>query len=114
MTLIKKTQASNKYHVNGSWYVDKDEIPEFFAQFLPFDGASIRGYEIPDYLRDCAAPWAQALVSMYEEKVTYPASLSPDQGQLLKTLVCNSNPRTIMEIGCFTGVSTTWLASGLQ
>lgn len=51
---------------------------------------------------------------MYQEKFTFPASVSPSQGEFLKTLASNIAPKNVVEIGCFTGISTVWLAAGLE
>ena len=104
----------NPYNLNGEAYLKTDEIDNLVDEVLLTLGLSHRYYEIPEYLIKCTAPWAVTLVKMYQNKITYPASLSPDQGDFLRTLVCNVAPKNILEIGCFTGVSTVWLAAGLE
>lgn len=102
------------YNLNGEAYLKTEEIENVVDEILLTLGLSHNYYDIPEYLIKCTAPWAVTLVKMYQDKVTYPASLSPDQGDFLRTLVCNTAPKNILEIGCFTGVSTVWLAAGLE
>ena len=104
----------NKHNINGSSYFKKDEIENLVDELLSSLDVSHQYYEIPDFLKNCTSPWAVSLVKMYQEKFTCPDSISPEQGDLLKTLVCNIDPKNILEIGCFTGVSTVWLAAGLE
>lgn len=104
----------NTYNINDSLYLKKDELENFFEQFLVSIGFSHRYYKIPEFLEKCSSPWAVTLVKMYQEKFAFPASLSPEQGNLLKTLVSNIAPKNVVEIGCFIGVSTIWLAAGLE
>jgi predicted O-methyltransferase YrrM len=103
-----------KHNVNGDLYLKKDELENFINELLPSQGISHKYYEIPEYLKNCTSSWVVTLVKMYQEEFTYPDSISPDQGELLKTFVCNIAPKNILEIGCFTGVSTIWLAAGLE
>jgi predicted O-methyltransferase YrrM len=51
---------------------------------------------------------------MYEGDLAWPAALSPSQGELLKALVGNIAPRRVVEIGCFIGISSVWMAAALE
>lgn len=82
-------------------------------QVFPSSNVSQKNYEIPEYLKSCSIPWAKTLVKMYQE-FTFPASVSPSQGDFLRTLASNIAPKNLVEIGCFTGISTIWLAAGLE
>lgn len=101
-------------NINGETYLKKDELKNLIDELFPSVNAPQKSYEIPEYLKSCTIPWAKTLVKMYEEKFTYPASVSPSQGDFLRTLVSNFAPKNIVEIGCFTGISTVWLAAGLE
>lgn len=57
--------------------------------------------------------WAQSLREMYAHPMAFPGSLSPQVGELLKALLGNIAPRTVMEIGSLMGVSTLWMAAAL-
>ncbi|MBW4502903.1 MAG: class I SAM-dependent methyltransferase [Scytonema hyalinum WJT4-NPBG1] len=100
--------------INGEVYIKKDEFENLINELWFSLGISYQYYEIPEYLKNCTSPWAVTLVKMYQDKFTYPDSISPEQGDYLRALVCNVAPKNILEIGCFTGVSTIWLAAGLE
>jgi predicted O-methyltransferase YrrM len=51
---------------------------------------------------------------MYREETSYPASLPPSQGKILHDLVVESQPENLVEIGCFIGISSTWIGSALE
>ncbi len=101
-------------NIDGGAYLKKDEVKNLIDELFPSGNDSNQTYEIPEYLRNCTSPWAKTLVKMYQEKFTFPASVSPAQGEFLKTLVANIAPKTVVEIGCFTGISTVWAAAGLE
>lgn len=114
ITKVVTEKKFNQHNVNGGSYLKKDELESFVEELLLSLGLSHKYYEIPDFLKNCSAPWANTLVKMYQNKITCPASISPTQGDFLKTLVCNIAPKNILEIGCFTGISTIWMAAGLE
>ncbi len=105
----KDNVASSQIHLA------KQSLESFFEAYFTSRGQSKdRCYKIPDYLKNCSSPWAVELVKMYGKRVNFPASLSPEQGEFLKGLISNLNPNNIIEIGCFTGISTLWMAAGLE
>lgn len=99
---------------NGLWHLKKDDLKVLSEHFAGIAAVPDNCHSVPDYLKDCTSPWAVTLVKMYQSNVAHPTALSPDQGQFLKSLVCNFNPQTVVEIGSYTGISTIWLASGLE
>ncbi|GAP98477.1 O-methyltransferase [Leptolyngbya sp. NIES-2104] len=101
--------------IQGRLHLNKGDLEKFFDHYFAVKGISDdRQYRIPKYLKSSPEPWANTLSQMYEKKVNCPASISPEQGEFLKSLVANINPSTVVEIGCFTGVSTIWMAAGLE
>jgi predicted O-methyltransferase YrrM len=110
---VVTTKNLSKQQNNGKLYIQKSEIRQLIDELFP-DVNDDRGYEIPEYLQKSTSPWAKTLVKMYRENFTYPASVSPSQGEFLKSLMCNIAPKNVVEIGCFTGISTIWLAAGLE
>ena len=100
--------------VNGDWYLERDALGDFFNQFSSSLGVSYKYHQVPEYLKNCTSPWAVTLVKMYQERFTWPAALPPAQGEFLRNLVLNTDPKTVLEIGCFIGVSTIWMASALE
>jgi predicted O-methyltransferase YrrM len=71
-------------------------------------------YDIPETLGQLQTKWAGALRDIYATPIARPASLSPAQGGLLRSLLINIRPATVVELGCFVGVSTIWIASALE
>ncbi len=71
-------------------------------------------FELPAHLREADLPWAKTLVAMYADEVAFPTSLSPTQGDFLRSLVANVAPRRVVEIGSFIGISSVWMAQGLE
>ncbi|MEM9065826.1 MAG: class I SAM-dependent methyltransferase [Planctomycetota bacterium] len=69
-------------------------------------------WEFPPEL-DTSVPWVGSLKALYEHPVSFPASMSPACGALLRSIVANHRPRRALEIGCFVGVSTHWIASAM-
>lgn len=111
---VATAQKLNKHQIDGKLYLRKSEIKQLIDEIFPNVNDESWGYEIPEYLQNSISPWAKTLVKMYREKFTYPASVSPSQGEFLKSLMCNIAPKNVVEIGCFTGISTIWLAAGLE
>lgn len=65
-------------------------------------------------LESSSLPWANALKALYAHEMSFPGSISPTAGEMLRTLVLNIAPVNVVEIGCFMGASTLWMASALQ
>lgn len=98
---------------NGFPSIARRALPAFFDAY--FEG---RRYELtyrqPSWLRNSAEPWCRALSAAYDDPISRPTSVSPQQGEFLRSLVANSNPSHMVEIGTFLGVSTLWIASALK
>lgn len=94
-------------------HVRREHLPEFF-EFLYGDKAYTLKYRLPSYLRTSPEPWCATLRSMYDDTIARPSSLSPQQGEFLRSLVTNSNPKTVVEIGTFFGISSIWIGAALQ
>jgi predicted O-methyltransferase YrrM len=71
------------------------------------------GWEFPGYLINPSCRWLTALKELYEHPLCFPASLSPEAGLLLHSLVRNARPRVVLEVGTFCSVSTHWIAAAL-
>ncbi|MBL8964437.1 MAG: class I SAM-dependent methyltransferase [Phycisphaeraceae bacterium] len=71
-------------------------------------------WEFPSYLDNPRCRWLQALKELYEMPIVFPASLSPEAGLMLHSLVRNIRPRVIVEVGTFCSVSTHWMAAALH
>lgn len=73
-----------------------------------------RAWEFPRYLDNPAVPWIRVLKEIYASPVSFPASISPQAGLMLFSLVRNVRPRTVVEVGSFIGVSTIWMAAAME
>jgi predicted O-methyltransferase YrrM len=100
-------------HIDDKWSLPLEQVKEWFGQFLSLDGHPAQ-YHIPNSLRTANSPWARTLVQMYENEINFPAAVSPEQGEFLHSLTCNIAPQQVVEVGCFTGISTVWIASALE
>jgi hypothetical protein len=70
-------------------------------------------WEIPTFLRQNRAKWAKILTRIYEHPISFPGSVSPVTGELLRALIMNIAPVNVMEIGSYIGVSSIWIASAM-
>lgn len=94
-------------------FLHRDSLPAFF-QHVGKDVVR-RSYDLSrSSIITNTAPWARTLESMYREETSCPASLSPQQGEFLRSVLINLNPKRCLEIGCFIGVSTLWISSALE
>ncbi len=71
-------------------------------------------WDFPAYLDNPGSRWLQTLKSMYATPIAFPASLAPEAGLLVHSLVRNLRPRTVIETGTFIGMSTIWVAAALR
>ena len=62
---------------------------------------------------DPTVPWVASLKWLYEQPISFPASMSPECGMLLHGLVRNARPQRVLEIGTFCSVSTHWIAAAM-
>jgi predicted O-methyltransferase YrrM len=64
-------------------------------------------------LANVSLKWAEVLRESYAHPMAFPGSISPSAGEMLRALIYNIAPNNVVEIGCFMGISTIWMASGL-
>jgi predicted O-methyltransferase YrrM len=110
--LLKRTvEVSSR----GDSSAAADVLEHFPHEPLPAESAAdVRGWAFPAHLDNPNCRWLQALKHVYGQRITFPASLSPEAGQLLHALVLNIRPRLVVETGTFLGVSTIWIAGALE
>jgi predicted O-methyltransferase YrrM len=113
-TFLNHSGFVETVEVNGEKFTAEENLQKFFRSYVSFYDIALKSYEIPEDLANSGSPWATTIVDMYNQSFAFPASVSPSQGQLLKSIVCNLNPQIVLEIGCFIGISTLWMASGLE
>ncbi|HLO40772.1 MAG TPA: class I SAM-dependent methyltransferase [Phycisphaerales bacterium] len=94
----------------------KNTVPRSELRFFPRvrDGEHPFSWEFPSYLDNPRCKWLQALKEMYTMPIVFPASLSPEAGLMVHSLVRNIRPKVIVEVGTFCSVSTHWMAAALQ
>ncbi|SLM32079.1 hypothetical protein MTBBW1_560003 [Desulfamplus magnetovallimortis] len=71
-------------------------------------------WKISNSLQLSKAQWAEVLIDIYEHPMSFPGSVSPQAGELLRALVVNIAPRNVLEIGSYIGASTIWIASAMS
>jgi predicted O-methyltransferase YrrM len=99
--------------ITPTWSIDRASLENLMLRLAPLLGAEGTKWPIPAELRNNHSAWAEALVDIYEQDVSYPYSISPRLGQMLRELVCVERPAVVVEVGCLLGVSTVWAASAL-
>lgn len=95
---------------------NKKPLPRNQLQHLqtgPADPHPTR-WNFPNYLDNPNCKWLTVLKEMYNNPLSFPASLSPEAGLLVHALVRNIRPKRIIETGTFIGMSTLWIASALH
>lgn len=83
----------------------------FFPRLKRFEDHP-KAWVFPEMLNP-AVPWVATLRALYASPLSFPASIAPEAGLFLHSLVRNIRPRTVLEIGTFIGISTIWMASAL-
>ena len=98
----------------GQYWLAQKEIDTFLENYSSKRNITPNnGYVLPEYMDLSDACWLVTLKKLYQMPVANPASLSPAQGELLKAILANISAKTVVEIGCFIGISTMWLAAGM-
>lgn len=102
---------------NDNW---KMELKKAHSKFYFFNsGTQIEPskpgdkWQIPKFLAQNKAKWAKILIRIYKHPMSFPGSISPFTGELLRALIMNIAPKNVMEIGSFIGVSSIWIASAM-
>ncbi len=113
--LVEKFSSRMKFKDN-EWVVNQscaDEILHEIQKGVELEYNKV-SYTLPSWLKGNDKGWPGAINSLYAEPTVCPASVSPAQGELLRSLIYNIAPKNVVEIGCFLGVSTLWMASALK
>ncbi|PRN00885.1 class I SAM-dependent methyltransferase [Aliarcobacter cryaerophilus] len=87
---------------------------DYSLEFFQKNTKNLSKWSIPKLIRNSDEVWAKELVKIYDNEISFPASLSPVAGELYRSLILNIAPKIIVEIGIFMGVSTIWAASALK
>jgi predicted O-methyltransferase YrrM len=95
------------------WMKRRSSQPPLEFEPKHFLSEQPRGWKISPLLENCTLPWAKALRDLYNHPMSCPSSISPELGELVRGLILNIAPHELMEIGCFMGSSTLWIASAL-
>ncbi len=98
----------------GSSGLPESTVNDILAGFAGSRGAKPGAYILPDSMEGSPDRWLQALAEVYRHPCAYPAFLSPSQGLQLREWVLEQKPRNVLEIGCFMGASSLWMASALE
>lgn len=100
-----------------NWKIDLERAN---SKLFFFDsGTQIEGskpgdkWQISNFLKQNKARWAKALIRIYKHPMSFPGSVSPFTGELLRALIINIAPKNVIEIGSFLGISSIWIASAM-
>ncbi|MEF2231966.1 MAG: class I SAM-dependent methyltransferase [Pseudodesulfovibrio sp.] len=97
----------------GSVNIHRDDMLRLFDEIsrdVPRHRHDLTGCILPHI----DLPWAKTLTAIYREDAAFPASISPQQGEFVRSVIQNINPKRCLEIGCFIGASTMWICSALE
>ncbi len=112
---LGSTRTGNEGDARAPAALPRPQLAHFPREPLPdIARADVQGWPFPAHLDNPNCKWLQALKLVYGQKITFPASLSPQAGQLLHALALNAQPRIIVETGMFLGISTIWMAAALE
>lgn len=87
-----------------------DSTLEHLKRHLSFQP---KGWDL-SLLGDFNGPWVESLRYLYSVPVAFPASLPPSQGIQIRNLILSEKPVRVLEVGCFIGISSHWIASALD
>ncbi len=113
-TLRRFLQEERLGHLLKGDRASYEDVPEILARYSSFYGFQNQKWEIPEWLSGNSERWAQVLIEMYQEPVSYPASVAPAQGRQIHDLILAHQPINVVEIGCFIGISSVWIGSALE
>lgn len=71
-------------------------------------------WAFPSFLDNPGCAWLQTLKRLYAQQITFPASIAPEAGLLLHSIVLNARPKRVIETGTFLGASAIWIAAALK
>lgn len=94
--------------------VPESQLPAFLAALVASLGLTPKAWDVPAEMKVSPRPWERVLADLYAHPCAYPACLSPSQGLQLRDLILRRRPLRAIEIGCFMGVSSIWIASALE
>ncbi|GAW87804.1 conserved hypothetical protein [Bathymodiolus platifrons methanotrophic gill symbiont] len=90
-----------------------DQLEFFHSGTMLDDPKPGDKWDVPRFLSSNSSEWAKVLVKIYEHPMSFPGSVSPNMGNLLRALIMNIVPRTVVEVGSYIGISTLWIASAM-
>lgn len=114
--LLKPASASNRASpvIEPLTRAQRAALAHFPNAPLSTMATRAQAWPFPAHLDNPNCKWLQALKHVYAQPVTFPASLSPQAGQLLHAIVLNIQPGIVLETGTFLGISTIWIAAALE
>lgn len=90
------------------------EVGSLIRNLVQAEGLRIRTWDVPESMHASPHPWERMVAAMYAHPCAHPACLPPEQGRRLREWVLERRPNRVLEIGCFMGVSSIWIASALE
>ncbi len=94
-------------------FLETEKLDRFFKNYVREKKIDATLFEVPDSLRGVDTKWANTLIGMYEEPFSL-GSVTPNQGEIIRNIVLEFRPEVVVEIGCFIGASSIWMASALN
>lgn len=94
-------------------HIEEEYLDELIENYVRSNRIKPEKIAIPDVLETNEEQWARTIVAMYRQPFSY-GSVTPNQGEIIRDLVLCLKPEVIVEIGCYIGVSSIWMASALE
>jgi hypothetical protein len=113
-SLLEFVERADLGHLLRNNRIRNNDLSELLSRYKAEFDLNSRTWPIPEWLSSADDLASRTLVEMYREETSYPASLPPSQGKILHDLVVESQPENLVEIGCFIGISSTWIGSALE
>lgn len=96
-------------------YGNKTSLPRAnLTHFPKLEGDHPTTWNFPAYLDNPSCAWLASLKDLYQNQLSFPASISPEGGLMLHGVVRNARPKVVIETGTFLSASAHWIASALK
>jgi predicted O-methyltransferase YrrM len=94
--------------------IAKSDLRSFFQQYKESVGGESQVWTLPKWFLSSDDPVMNILRDMYGQDTSFRAALPPSQGRILRKLILEHQPKNVVEIGCYIGISSLWIGSALQ
>jgi len=94
--------------------IPASRVGPLIRDLVQAEGLPVKTWGVPESMHASPHPWERMVAAMYAHPCAHPACLPPEQGRQVREMILDRRPETVLEIGCFMGVSSIWIASALE